>query len=190
MLLGKTLTLLTALALWLAPNAANAALPDDTAVQYNIREEPTNEGSDVIYEVRLELTAVDRDGDSVAWEITKAQITEVGTNGQDEGVWEEDYPDLSAYDGVWWVDHDDPMDPDTLEFALPPFFEGRAASKDQSDPDLDYELEGGYCDSSCSQLFDGRAAVLIHWWEYVGNQVPEAEGTEPVEVPEGVCPSG
>lgn len=187
MFLRTTLTLLTVAALWLVPNAANAALPDDMAVEYYIREQPTNEESDVIYEVRLELTAVDRDGDSVAWEITEAQITEVGTNGQGVRAWAEEYPDLSAYDDVWWVEHDDPLDPDTIEFSSPPFFEGTAEARNQGDPDMDYELEGGNCDSSCQSLFDGRVTAFDFELRLVGENDPEEEGDdEPIEIPEGV----
>lgn len=190
MLLRKIPILLTVLAFWLAPNAANATLPDDMAVEYYIREDPEDPDSDVIYEIRLELAADGRDGDSVAWKITEMKITEVGTQGTGDRVWVEENPDLSAYDDVWWVEHSDPMAPDEVEFGDPPYFEGTAEAQDKGDPDMEYELEGATCDASCSQLFGGRVAAMWYWLILFQEHVPEATGIEPVEVPEGVDPSG
>jgi hypothetical protein len=158
------------------------------AVEYLIREDPEDPDSDVIYEIRFELAAADRSDDTVAWKITELKITEVGTQGTGDRVWVEEDPDLSAYNDVWWVEHSDPMEPDEVEFGDPPYFGGTAKAQDESDPDMEYELEGATCDTSCSQLFAGRVAAIWYWFILFPEQNPEATGIEPVEVPAGVNP--
>ncbi len=180
----RTVSVLIGLGLWGTTWAtAQAELPDDRIAEYYIRETPTNPESDVLYTVTLELTAVDQDGDEIAWEITEVTLTEAAQGNQGDTVWVDDAPDPDTPDGYWWVEHADPEDPQDAEFDLPPLLQGTADAEDPNDDDMDYDLEGAYCDSQCQQLFNGKVGALGYSFKLVNEKDPEVEGDdEPVEI--------
>jgi len=180
----RTVSLLIGLALWGTTYAtAQADLPNDRVAEYYIRETPTDPESDVIYTVTLELTAVDQDGDKIAWEITEFALTEPGQGNQDDTVWVDDAPDPDTADGYWWVEHADPEDPQNAEFDLPPLLVGTADAVDPGDEDMKYDVSGAYCNSQCQQLFGGEVGALDYSFTLASEEDPEEEGDdEPVEI--------
>ena len=177
----RTASLLIGLALWGSTYAtAQAELPDDRIAEYYVRETPTDPESDIIFIVTLELTAVDQDGDEIAWKITELTLTEPGQGHEEDTVWVDDALEPEAY---WWVEHLDPGDPKKAEFDWPPLLQGTADAVDPSDDDLEYDFGGDYCDSQCQQLFNGKVGALDYSFTLVGEEGPEAEGDdEPVEI--------
>lgn len=176
-------SVLVALSFSTAP--AQATLPGDVLIQYNIREIPTQALSNVVFNVAIDLAAVDEDGDDVAWSPTAITITQYdGQGGQI--VWVEDTPSFDTVDGYWWVTHADTTDPQSEEFDMPPYMTGTADAEDPADDDLEYEVEGATCNAACQAMFSGHVAALDHWFKLVNESRSEEEGNdEPAEVPEG-----
>ncbi len=163
--------------------AAMADLPDDRVAEYFIRETPSNPQSNIILVAELELTAISQDGDDITWEITSITLTEPGTGEAEDTVWADDAPDPVTSNGYWIVTHDDPTDPQDTEFDQPPLLSGTATADDPADDDLDYDLSGGECDSSCQQLFSGSVGGMIYTFQRVSAEDPIAEGDDdPVEI--------
>ena len=181
----RTASLLMGLALWGSTYAtAQAELPDDRISEYYIRETPTDPDSDVLYIVTLELTAVDQNGDEIAWEITEVTLTEPGEGG--DTVWVDDAPAPDTPDGYWWLEHADPEHPQDAEFDWPPLLQGTGTAVDPSDDDMEYDFAGDYCDSQCQQLFNGEVGALKYSLTLANEEDPEVEGDdEPVEIEGG-----
>ena len=177
----RTASLLMGLALWGSTYAtAQAELPDDRIAEYYIRETPTDPDSDVLYIVTLELTAVDQDGDEIAWEITEVTLTKPGEGGGEDTVWVDDAPDLDTPDGYWWVEHADPEHPQDAEFDWPPLLQGTGTVVDPGGDDMEYDFTGDYCDSQCQQLFNGEVGALKYTLKLVNEEEPEVDDDEPV----------
>ena len=182
---AKTMTLLLAAVVCAAGSGiAQAALPADIDVVYYLRETPSNPESDILYRIGFELTAVSQDGDFVAWKIAELTIIELGVTALDDRVWVEVEPDLSAYEGVWWVEHANPEKPVVAEFADVPYFDGLATAEDPNDADMEYELKAGYCDASCQAMYDGSVTAMNYRLRLEGEDDPEAEEEdfEPIEI--------
>ena len=127
--------------LGLAVSAANADLPPDQDVVYKIHDDPNDPNSDVVFTVRLELTATARDGDSVGWEVELIHFRQV-VEGEPDPSWKEANPNIPAADGCWWIDHADGDNPQLAEFGDPPALIGTATAKDSNDDDLEYDFQG------------------------------------------------
>lgn len=182
-------TLLSALvALGGANTPANAALPGDVLIQYNIREIPTQTLSDVVFNVAIDMTAVAEDGNEIAWFPTAITITRY--QGQEgETVWMTDAPAFDTVDGYWWVEHADIADPRSEEFHMPPYMTGIAEAGDSGVQELEYELRGVTCNAECQAMFGGHVAAVDHRFRLVNQSRPLEEGEdEPVEIPEGETP--
>jgi len=169
------------------PAGAAATLPDDLAVEYYLHETPGDPQSDVVYTFRLFLTAVDQDGDEIAWDIQRLDIVQLGENATDL-VWTDQEASFASGDGHWWIEHADPQQPDTAEFDLPPLLTGSAAAEDPGDPDLDYTLQGVPCTATCPALYSGYSAALnydLYWFpESPMWPIEESEDDVVVEVSE------
>ena len=167
----------------IVPHPAAAEAPDDVTVEYYIREIPQNAGSAIVFTVRLDLTAIDSDGDWVGWAISRAVFTEVGTPPSSDRTWEDTSAAFSTLDGLWWVDHEDMFTPRLSELLIPPLLSGTATADDNSYEDLDYKLEGN--SPGARQGPYAPTAFLDYLFAEKGKQDPiEEEEDEPVE-PEG-----
>ena len=124
--------------------SANADLPDDQIIELRIRETPSDPESVVIFSVKFELTATDSDGGKIGWEVTEVVLEDSDSEASPLPTWSDPLPAVDTPDGLWWVEHDDPMDPEASEFASVPYIEGLADATDPQDDDLEYELEGDF----------------------------------------------
>ncbi len=162
--------------LGLTSGTARADLPADRISEYSIRETPADPESDVIFVVTLELTAVDQDGDEIAWEIGKMTLTKPAPGG--DTIWVEDAPAPDTPDGYWWIEHADPADPQDIEFDWPPSLLGTVTAADPADDDLEYDFGGGHCDSECQELFGGQVGAATYIIILLPELLPEAEGDD------------
>ena len=97
------------LAIGMMGTAVLADLPDDRIVTYNVREDPNDEESPIIFTVDLGIMAYDMDGDTVRWFVKYAVLTETD-NSESPPVtttWSEDEPNVDTSDGYWTIEHDD-----------------------------------------------------------------------------------
>jgi hypothetical protein len=123
-------------------SVARADLPDDRSVIFTMHETPTDPLSDIVRDIRMDLTASDSDGDWIGWEITQVTFRFFDEYGEVSATWVEDQPDPDTPDGLWWIEHADPQDPTLTEFLEPPAIEGKAAPQGQNGPKLNYYVEG------------------------------------------------
>ena len=156
---------------------ALAANPDQVIV-YRIREDPKVANSAVVFEVSLELTRMDQDGNAIGWQINLARFAERVAGGSNI-EWTQEKPLGSS---LWWVEHAVPSDPQLEEFDGVPLLQGTAASVDPQNQALDYDLEGTPYTSSLL-LYSGRVTALTYTFTKAGQAAPEKEGDdEPVEI--------
>ncbi|MCB9855178.1 MAG: hypothetical protein H6818_05775 [Phycisphaerales bacterium] len=98
-------------------------------VSYNIRENPADPQSNVIFRVTFELTKADQVSGSIGWEISSAYFEQPLPTGGDN-VWKTDSPTVDTPDGLWWVQHELPGNPKLSEFDAPPPVSGQANTFD------------------------------------------------------------
>lgn len=173
------------------PAVTWADLPPDQTIEYLIRETPEDPNSPVVFAVTLALEASDSDGNSVGWDITEAEFVEFDEYGDPARTWVEDDTNVPTTDGLWWIEHADPADPQPSEFAKPPLLEGTAAAEDPAENDLDYALEGvTYTPPPEGQPYQDTAAI-DHEFILVSEIEPIKEGEdEPVEIDDTEDPPG
>lgn len=136
-----------ALLLFAAPVMAD---PAGRKVSYKVYNDPAEPESGVRYKVTIELAFVIEDSGWTAWEVLEIRVSQFDEMGEIVNQWIESLPEVRSYDNYWWIDHQDPEDPQTYEFTMPPEIAGLAPSVDTEVPDLAYTLEGVACDVWCS----------------------------------------
>lgn len=178
------------LAIGLTMSAMSAAAhgqgpPITQDVVYRIHADPDDANSAVTFAVWLKLEQADVDGDSAGWDITSIRFRLVGEGGQPDTLWTVSEPNVPTSDGLWWVTHADPEDPQLCEFATPPHLTGTAPANESSDPDLNYDFEAGnYTTPPGGDPWDVTTG-LSYSFTQVGDEDPvEAGEDEPVEVAE------
>ena len=165
-----------------------SVLPDDEVVVYHIRETPYDPESNVTFTVQLELAAVDSTSEFVCWSVERIVIKQYADSGSMIGEWAETLVDVDSPDGLWWVEHADTSDPQMSEFAVAPPVAGRATALDETEPDLDYSIEGAEYVESASQAaspYTITARLTYLLWKLGAAQPEEEEEEEIVEVTNG-----
>lgn len=171
------------------------AAPEDPAlplfpdvVQYNVRDDPNDPSSPVVWTVELDVRAQEADGNSVGWLIDSVRVSEIDQQGEPVSLWVDASPEVDSPDGLWWIEHSDAGNPELVQFAMPPLLTGTATVQLGGQDDLDYTLEGvPYTPVPGSPLSELLVTGLDYVFTLVGESVPLDEGDdEPVEVP----PSG
>lgn len=166
----------------LTGDKAMGQVPDNRLVTYDIRKDPYDPDSNVIYSIVLDITAIEVDGNSVGWEVSDISIHKVNFLEQIISTRSEAYPLLNTTDGLWWIEHSDPLIPAIDEFVMPPLMSGNAVSSDPNVDDLNYDLEGvTYVEPLKGPLFVTTAAL-----DYSLNSTSEVEDgdDEPVRMPQ------
>jgi len=125
----------------LASAQAQSTLPPDRSVFYNIHTDSQDPDSPVLISAEVSLTALEREGDDVAWYPLWVAITQFDEHGEIAGSWTHFEP-LFGQTRVWWVTHRDPMAPKSDEFTTPPELSGTADSDMPNGPTLDYFILG------------------------------------------------
>lgn len=169
-------------------SAAWADLPGERTIQYKIRDTPSDADSTPVFIVELDLSASDMDGDSVGWKINEMRFLDKNPTRTPLKSWVKSSPTVSTQDGLWWIDHADPDDPQVSEFDVTPLLEDTATAQGSYN-DLDFSFQGaGY---SGSPVYGGNVAGLTHEFTIVGAATPEEEGDdEPAELDEVADPPG
>lgn len=160
--------------------SAYAALPvkPDQVIVYKIREEPQDANSAVVFEVSLELTNMDQDGNAIGWQIELAKFVQIVAGGANI-EWTQEKPLGSS---LWWVEHAVPSEPQLEEFDEVLRLQGTAESVDPQNHELNYDLEGIPYTSS-PLAYSGRVTALTYTFTKAGQAAPEEEGDdEPVEI--------
>jgi hypothetical protein len=88
---------------------------------------------------------------------------------------------------LWWVEHEDPRNPQYEEFVLPPLIEGLAYADDPNEDDLEFSFEGEVYTppSPPEEAPYPVTGALAHEFTCYGELDPFEFGLdEPVEVPE------
>jgi hypothetical protein len=162
--------------LYSSASSARGDSPPDQQVAYYIRESPADPNSAVVFEVILELSAQNAAQDSVGWGIDRIELRQ--TNGGTVTVWTKTAPEIGSEDGLWWVQHANPAEPQLQEFALPPSLVGLAIAQDPEELDLAYDLAGVPGSQSPANV-----AVLTYTFARVSEPEPSRSGEdEPVVI--------
>jgi len=121
---------------------AQSELPPNRSVIFQTHADPQDTESPVVTSVEIRLTAVSRNGNSVAWSAAWIEITLFDEYSEVFDIWFEENPVLETGNGLWQVVHANPLMPTAAEFALPPEMSGIAASTLLEDDALVYYLKG------------------------------------------------
>ena len=176
-----------AVAFGIVPLAMATGLPKDQTVYYSIYDNPTQRPNNVVFTIRLDLTAVDSDADAVGWEITSVEFRQPGSRPTMDTVWVEASPTVDSADGLWWVEHSDTALPVLEEFTLPPKLVGLAIAEDPLGKNLDYDFVGvAYVPPQEGAPFDITAALTYVLTEEEEDEPVKQGKDEPVDVPNGV----
>ncbi|MGE3181270.1 MAG: hypothetical protein AB7N71_06540 [Phycisphaerae bacterium] len=149
-------------------------------VQFWIHSDPTDPNSSIDIKIILSLQEGDRTGDSVGWKITSAAFDDLMASPARR--WSVADPPVPSLDGLWWVKHSDPDNPQPREFRNPPHLEGTAVADIPVDPNLSYDFEG----KGVSTINPWTITALLDYsFKELGQSNPiKAEVDEPVEVPD------
>lgn len=120
-------------------NAVKADLPASRNITISIRETPTDPTSPVTFAITLQLVADHSVGNSVAWAAASATFDKFGPEVEQ---WVEESPAFDTADGFWWIEHNDPLNPEAGDFKVPPRIIGLAVAQDEGNDDLVYDFEG------------------------------------------------
>lgn len=119
-------------AAWVAADS-----PPTRFVQYVIYDDVNAPNRQIAWRVALELHAAESDGDAIGWAVDELQIREDDASPR---TWIVAAPDVDTPDGLWWVTHADPDNPQLQEFDMPPFIGGTATAENEAA--LAYEMAG------------------------------------------------
>ncbi len=160
--------------------AVRADLPEDRNIVYSIRETPGDVESPITFTVTLHLIADHVDGKAVSWFVDSAIFDKIGTDPKE---WMAVSPLLPKdSEGYWTIEHEDPLHPQSGEFATPPELVGTATAMDPRYSDLDYDFD------VVGTQGEGSARLALAHYRF--QQVPlldpevQSETEEPVVVEE------
>ncbi len=139
--------------------SADALATETETIRFNLRQDPNDPSSAIIRTIDLDLESQEVDGNDVGWAVVSLKVSELDANGQATQVWIDAAPFVDSTDGLWWIEHADPLDPHRSEFVMPPLLEGVAAAEDPADPDLDYSIEGVTYNAPPEPPFEVTAAL-------------------------------
>jgi hypothetical protein len=110
-------------------------------IAFETLENSSDPSSDVVFKTVLELSEADRDGNDVGWEVIGAYFIQPVSGGSDK-AWKTDAVTVPTSDGLWWVEHGKPNEPQAAEFDMPPLLAGEASAWLQTTQPLVYSVEG------------------------------------------------
>lgn len=176
--------ILLSAAILFIPSSLQADHPINKNLTYSIHDNPSDPETPVVFIVELDLRAADADGDDVGWEVKQARFKKL--DGQQVvKEWFINWPTFDTTDGLWWISHDDAVNPKLAEFGIPPLLAGTAQRKNASGPGLEYEMEGeAYTPPQGGPPYP-MTSSLTYIFQEVGGSTPEESGEEePVAVDE------
>ena len=177
MYLGKLVIILAA-AILVMSNVSAAT--QERLVTYRIHEVPDDPQSAVVFVVTLAVREAARDGDFIGWEITEARFEQPGSPST---LWVKESPMVWSPDGRWWLQHADPDDPASAEFAEPPWLAGIAAAQEPESADLSFALEGVPYEAGSGGAPHAVTGALDYTFTLVNDITPlKDDEDEPVEI--------
>jgi len=135
-----TLSLLIGLFTCVFASSAAQALPPDRTVAFILHEDPKDFESDRTFSFVMALKAESIDGTEIGWSIESMKVAQYEGDTK-KCEWLEVAPTVDTPDGLWWVDHADPQEPELDEFTVSPFVSGTATNLDPEGDDVEYEFE-------------------------------------------------
>lgn len=170
----------------MVPSSAVASLPPDRTVTFVLHEVPDDPESPVKLTIALELSAEeDSYGNEIAWSVLAAEFVRPANGSNPELVWNATNPLIDTTDGLWWVEHVDPMEPKASEFVLPPAISGLALARYETDEDIDFDLMGEFYDEvERGNPYPNTGALTYSLVTHVAHEPIEEGDDEPVEMPD------
>ncbi len=139
--------------------SADALATETDSIRFNLRQDPNDPSSAIIRTIDLDLESHEVDGNDVGWAVVSVKISELDANSQATRVWVDAAPFVGSPDGLWWIEHADPLNPQRSEFTMPPLLRGVVPAEDPADPDLDYSIEGAPYNAPPEPPFEVTAAL-------------------------------
>lgn len=153
------LALFTALSV---PGAAAQSQPQTCEVEFCIYEDPADPESAIAFRIILRMHAASTSGSSIGWAVDEIEFRDPGSGGDD--VWRAYDVAADTQDGLWWVNHHTPTEPQRAEFARPARFVGVAQSVDPWFDDLEFDFRGeSYTPPLSGAPYDVTAALSFQF---------------------------
>lgn len=163
------------LVLSLATASARAQSGSQTmSVRYRIFVNPEVPAEGEAWRLSLGLRAADSGSQGIGWEVERVSLRRPGQSTVCDDFWVDSSPIVDTTDGLWWIDHADPQQPELAEFLEPPHISGLAAIESGG---ATQELEYWFAASGLESQSAGTA-YLDYWWRLDGEDEPEDEGDE------------
>ena len=182
----KTRNGATVLTVLLAFCGAVDARPLDHAAQFNLRQTAGDPTSPIDFMVTMGLMIAAQEGDSIGWNVVSVTIRELDVSGDILHTWFKTAPFVDTADGLWWIEHADPVSPANSEFLVPPRIAGTAPSMNPTEAALEFDFEGAvYVEPQEGAPFEDTASLTTLLQEE-GDPPPtpkKDERDEPVEAP-------
>lgn len=154
-------------------------------LQFNLRETPGDPTSPIDFTVTMGLMKDTVDGNDIGWRVNVVTIREVDDEGNVLTTWSQNQPFVDTVDGLWWIEHADPDDPQNSEFLIPPLISGTAPSPNPNVVSLEFEFEGAMYVAPPEGAPFPDTASLTTLLQEEGNPTPKKEEPdEPVETPD------
>jgi hypothetical protein len=158
--------------------AAQSSLPPDQSIRYRVHANPADANSAVVFDIILDLSARQREGENVGWGIESLEFQQPVV-GNDPRVWVATLPPVQTADGLWWVQHQSADDPQIGEFLQPPLLVGTAVPVDPANSNFDYAIEGS---TNLTSELSVDTAVLTYSFNAAHPPIDTAVADEPAEL--------
>lgn len=160
-----------------------------TPVAYVVRHDPNNPASAVDWTIQFSLKKVSVSGNQVGWRIKSLEVNRFGQDGQISDTWIKSLPAVSSSDGLWWVTHADPSDPQLAEFNAPPALTGSAAAQQIGGEALTFSISGAaYSPPEGDPPFGGNVSALSIDFAVASLPPLDQRTDEPAEISDGMLP--
>jgi hypothetical protein len=172
--------------IWIPLALATGDLPQAQFVELVIRAQPNNPSSPAKSVIGLSLQAIDREGMAVGWRIQQIEFRRACSDGT-IATWTHDLPQVPSPDGLWWVDHADPLAPLPGEFTVVPWLLGTARSWDARYSDLHFDFVGTTYQAQPNEPVYEATTSLSYTLLATSpvEPVDDSNDDEPVEIPDG-----
>lgn len=163
------------------PNTVTAEVPTHRTITFTIHEVPSDPQSGVVWTIRLSITATTVCDTAVGWQVEDVWVEQHNDAYVPHRLWNDYMPLVNTSDGLWWIAHGDPMNPQPSEFTDLPALGGIASIVQNSTFNLEYVLEGA--STPLSSPNGGAISQVRFSLACMGEGEPVDEGEdEPAEV--------
>lgn len=162
---------------------AQSELPRNRSIYFNIHADTANPESPVVVSIQVSLDAREREGHVVGWYPLWVAITQYGPQGEVVESWTQFDPLL--LDDLWYVAHENPLEPTSEEFTNPPELSGTAEADTLNGPTLAYYIAGKNPGTPPVAPYP-ITSILDYSFQRSDELDPiDEDEDEPVDIPEG-----